>query len=119
MQDSIISTAASSSSTAMTTTSTVETTVHPCTECTDKPNIWMVQNPGKWSTTGRLVCADMNDWVKEHRCVNDARWVRERDCRQTCFEIGKGYAGDHCCTIARVLSGDRGPDVMADFSART
>ena len=61
-----------------------------CTECTDTPNAYMVDNDfacnGSWAS-----------YAYENLCKHNANWAKQKFCQRSCFANGAGYDGDECC----------------------
>ena len=57
-----------------------------CTECTDTPNAYMVDNDfacdGSWAS-----------YAYENLCKHNANWAKQKFCQRSCFANGAGYDG--------------------------
>ena len=63
--------------------------------CDDVMTQWMADN-------GYTSCAEFALRPKglDNSCVNNANWVADGSCRQTCYDNGLGYDGDVCGGVA-------------------
>jgi len=60
---------------------------HPPPACTDEPTAWMAQR--------NITCAEW-DWGIGQYCNRNEMWTERRNCQQSCYAAGAGYAGDTC-----------------------
>lgn len=79
-----------------------------CVQCNNKETKWMADN-GKTCEVG-------SDWFIQNRCASDSFWVREQYCRKSCYDAGRGYEGDVCCTNECNPCDDKPPSWTADCS---
>jgi len=66
------------------------TKIASCIICTDVGTGWMV-NHGEDCPSSELIAS---------KCNQNANWVQNKYCRQSCFNAGFGYPGDMCCQTA-------------------
>ena len=65
-----------------------EVVVEECTECTDTPTPWMLNN-GK-------TCNDSTSSL-ESNCNSTPWWTSNSYCQKSCYDTGRGYDGVVCC----------------------
>lgn len=66
----------------------IQPPVQACTVCDDNETPWMIRNE-KDCTSSR--------YQLKKRCNKTRKWIKNKYCQQSCFEIGQGYDGDICC----------------------
>jgi len=64
-------------------------TSSPCSVCTDIPTPWMTNN--------NKVCQESQSALAEH-CNANTYWTANTFCQQSCFDAGRGYGWDVCCS---------------------
>jgi len=65
-----------------------------CERCDDVGNGWMIAVGNECPSS----------YLLEKRCNKSTAWIKNKYCRQSCYEAGYGYPGEECCTASPTTS---------------
>eukprot|EP00521_Asterionellopsis_glacialis_P016437 CAMPEP_0195305802 /NCGR_PEP_ID=MMETSP0707-20130614/36872_1 /TAXON_ID=33640 /ORGANISM="Asterionellopsis glacialis, Strain CCMP134" /LENGTH=599 /DNA_ID=CAMNT_0040370003 /DNA_START=218 /DNA_END=2015 /DNA_ORIENTATION=- len=71
----------------------------PCIVCSDQSTPWMIENDYDCST---------NSFITTN-CNSSPYWINNKFCQESCYNAGKGYEGDNCCSSCEQCTDEETP----------
>mmetsp|Transcript_3261 Transcript_3261/g.5007 ORF Transcript_3261/g.5007 Transcript_3261/m.5007 type:complete len:522 (+) Transcript_3261:218-1783(+) len=71
----------------------------PCIVCSDQSTPWMIENDYDCSTNNLITT----------NCNSSPYWINNKFCQESCYNAGKGYEGDNCCSSCEQCTDEETP----------